>query len=137
MSSTEAEIYALSLEELKEQARILGISLKGNPSEDTVREKIFDALGMKDKKAEEALDSQAKKKGWIKITIHEDEKDPHPAFVGYNGKSYRIRRGEPVAVPPQLIEILENAKQKIFVQQRDGSMKEKIVPTYPFSIHAA
>ena len=38
--------------------------------------------------------------------IAEDENDQQPVYVGVNGKSYFIRRGEPVAVPPEVVGVL-------------------------------
>ena len=36
---SEINLYNLSIDELKEQARILGIAIRGNPSADTLRER--------------------------------------------------------------------------------------------------
>ena len=41
---SEIKLYNLSIEELKEQARIHGIAIRGNPSADTLREKIRQAV---------------------------------------------------------------------------------------------
>ena len=41
---SEINLYNLSLDELKEQARILGIVVRGNPGADTLREKIRNAV---------------------------------------------------------------------------------------------
>lgn len=125
-------LYNLSVEELKEQARILGIAIRGNPSADTLREKIRQAVNIEpaegDKPiAEEDLD---RKKDWITIVIAEDENDQHPVFVGVNGKNYWIRRGEPVPVPPEVVTVLEDAIQV----GMDAKGKITSRPTYPFNI---
>ena len=129
---SDINLYNLSLEELKEQARILGIAIRGNPSADTLREKIREAVNIEpaaDAKpiAEEDLN---RKKDWITVVIAEDENDQHPVFVGVNGKNYWIRRGEPVPVPPEVITVLQDAIQV----GMDSKGKTTTKPTYPFSI---
>ncbi len=132
---SDVNLYNLSLEELKEQARILGIAIRGNPSADTLREKIKNAVNI-----EPAADAKSaanedidRKKGWKTIVIAEDESDQQPVFVGVNGKSYWIRRGEPVPVPPEVIEVLNNAKQVVW-NPKDGTSKN--IPTYPFRVES-
>jgi len=129
---SDINLYNLSLEELKEQARILGIAIRGNPSADTLREKIREAVNIEpaaDAKpvAEEDLN---RKKDWITVVIAEDENDQHPVFVGVNGKNYWIRRGEPVPVPPEVVTVLQDAIQV----GMDSKGKTTTKPTYPFSI---
>jgi hypothetical protein len=129
---SDINLYNLSLEELKEQARILGIVIRGNPSADTLREKIRQAVNIEpaaDAKpvAEEDLD---RKKDWVTVVIAEDENDQHPVFVGVNGKNYWIRRGEPVPVPPEVVTVLQDAIQMGLDSK--GNVTSR--PTYPFSI---
>lgn len=129
---SDINLYNLSLDELKEQARILGIVIRGNPSADTLREKIRQAVNIEpaaDAKpvAEEDLD---RKKDWITVVIAEDENDQHPVFVGVNGKNYWIRRGEPVPVPPEVVTVLQDAIQMGLDSK--GNVTSR--PTYPFSI---
>jgi len=129
---SDINLYNLSLEELKEQARILGIAIRGNPSADTLREKIREAVNIDpaaDAKpvAEEDL---GRKKDWVTVVIAEDENDQHPVFVGVNGKNYWIRRGEPVPVPPEVVTVLQDAIQV----GMDSKGKTTTKPTYPFSI---
>lgn len=127
---TDINLYNLTTEELKKQARILDINLKGNPSDETIRERILEALG--ENKTEEPKPVVGRSKDdWVTIIIAEDEKDQQPAFVGVNGKSYRIRRGEPVSVPPQVVEVLKHAQQ-IITNPKTG--ESKAVPTYPYRI---
>jgi hypothetical protein len=129
---SDINLYNLSLDELKEQARILGIVIRGNPSADTLREKIRQAVNIEpaaDAKpvAEEDLD---RKKDWVTVVIAEDENDQHPVFVGVNGKNYWIRRGEPVPVPPEVVTVLQDAIQMGLDSK--GNVTSR--PTYPFSI---
>ena len=130
---SEINLYNLTLDELKEQARILGIQVRGNPSADTLREKIKQAVNIEpaaDAKpaAEESVD---RKKGWKTIVIAEDEQDQQPVFVGINGKNYWIRRGEPVQVPPEVVTVLSDAQQVVW-NGKDGT--SKTIPTYPFRV---
>ena len=131
---SEVNLYSLSIDELKEQARILGIVVRGNVSAETLRNKIRSAIEIEppaDQKVK--TEDLGRKKDWITIVIAEDENDTQPAFVGVNGKSYRIRRGEPVPVPPEVVRVLRDAQQ-VVVNPKDGSSKK--VPTYPFRIES-
>ena len=131
---SDINLYNLSRDELLEQARILGIVTRGNVTAETLRKKIKAAIEIEppaDQKVEKEEDL-GRKKDWITIVITEDENDTQPAFVGVNGKSYRIRRGEPVAVPPEVVRVLGDAQQ--VVTSNDGSSKK--VPTYPFRVES-
>ena len=131
---SEVNLYNLSLEELKEQARILGIVIKGNPSADTLRERIRKAVVVEpaaDAKSE--VEEPDRRSGWPTIVISEDENDQQPVFVGVNGKNYWIRRGEPVAVPPEVVNALTDAKQ-VVLNGKDGV--SKTIPSYPFRIES-
>lgn len=126
---SEVNLNNLTLKELKEQARVLGIDLKNLSSSDSIREKIYSVIGHP--AVAEAPVSKAKE-GWPVVIIAESETDKQPVFVGVDGKSYRIRRGEKVSVPPEVIEALNHAKQ--LIPLKDGTIKE--VPAYPFQVVA-
>jgi len=126
---SDINLNSLSHTELKEQARILGIPFNGNPSADNLRTWIAEAIGEQTAKAEEKAVA-GRKKGWKTILIAENEKDAQPVFVGHNGKSYRIRRGEPVDVPPEVVTVLNDAIQ----MHPDGKGGFRAVPSYPFQI---
>jgi len=132
---SEVNLYNLSLDELKEQARILGIVVRGNVSIDTLRTKIKAAVEIEPPAAEsnKPKEDLGRKNGWVTIVIAEDEQDTQPAFVGVNGKSYRIRRGEPVAVPPEVVAVLNDAQQ-VVVNAKTGQSKK--IPTYPFRVES-
>ena len=130
---SEINLYNLTMDELKEQARILGIAIRGHPSAATLREKIRKAVNIEPAESSKPadVDDSDRKKDWITIVIAEDENDQQPVYVGVNGKSYFIRRGEPVAVPPEVVGVLTDAKQNI------PTVKEvafKTIQTDPFSI---
>lgn len=134
---SESNLYNMSISELKQQAQILGIAIKGNPSADTLRARIKQAIEIepspeeKERLAAKVAEDPARKSDWVSIVIAEDEKDSQPVFVGVNGKSFRIRRGEPVAVPPEVVNVLKDAMQ---VSTHPLTGVQKRVPTYPFSV---
>lgn len=47
----------------------------------------------------------------VYLPLLEGENAPSEQFVGYNGKAYRIRRGESVKVPEPVYEILMNSEK--------------------------
>lgn len=109
----------------------MGLELKGNPSADTVRNKILEAMGEAPKEAAKPV-----AKNTTRITISEDPTNNQPVYVGHNGKSYRIRRGEPVDIPTELVEVLRNAVQQVPKLDRDGRIEGwKAVQAYPFQVH--
>ena len=122
---TDVNLNELNLDELKEQARILGVSLKGGLSEDTIKERILEAMGEKPVESKPVT----KTKNTVTIVIAEDDNDSQPVFVGVNGKSYRIKRGMEVAVPKEVADVLQQSKQRFF---RNGDWVTR--PTYPFQI---
>jgi len=132
---SEPNLYNLSMDELQEQARILGIVVRGNVSIDTLRTKIKAAVEIQPTAAEASRQDEdlGRKKDWVTIVIAEDEQDTQPAFVGVNGRSYRIRRGEPVAVPPEVVAVLNDAQQ-VVVNAKTGQSKK--IPTYPFRVES-
>jgi len=132
-----SEVDTLTSEELREQAKIMGISLRGNPSDETLREKLRAALGEDITPSVDEAKSKAKGNDWVTITIHEDPNNKQPVFVGVNGKSYRIKRGVPVSVPRAVVENLNDAVRVEYYQDEDRNRIARKVPAYPFSVHAA
>lgn len=59
-----------------------------------------------------ATTSEAKTK-IVTLPLLEGENAPQEKFVGFNGKPYLIKRGEPVEVPIGVYNILELEKQAI------------------------
>jgi hypothetical protein len=131
---TPQEIYALSGEELRTQAKVLEISLKGNPGDALIHERMIEALGLSEEpsnKPQVTAINLSKKTVTIMIATKED--DDQPVAVGLNGKVYRMVRGEEVEVPTGVVDILNNAKQMI----RDRKTgKDREVLAYPFQIVA-
>ncbi len=133
--SDELNLDVMDLEELKAQARVLDISLKGNPGEDTLRTKIKTELGLvggnDTQAASESVPKQEAGQKRVTISIPESETDTQPVQIYVNGRSYIIRRGEEVDVPESVIEVLNNAKQMVYNPE---TMKAREVLSYPFQI---
>lgn len=55
-------------------------------------------------------------------------------YVNANGRSFLVRRGEPVEVPVIVFTGLRDAVKKKYRQQPDGSLKEERVLAYPFNV---
>ena len=130
---TELNVDQLSSEELKEQARILGISLKGGLNDETIRNKIKEALGEPTTPATPVTPNKAgsaKKQKTVVVNFPMTKEDKQPVFIGLNGKNYRVRRGEDVEIPAELLNVLEDAKQHIC--DEDGNWEW--VPTYNYNV---
>lgn len=145
-----SEVDTLSFDELKEQADVLGVKYAGNIGESTLREKLKVTLGEipateaaaeapatpaapatnEAAAAETAPEATAAPKR-VKIVIDENETDQQPVFVGLNGRSYVIKRGEEVSVPPGVVDILTNATMKKY---NSKTMEARMVPRYPFRV---
>ena len=58
--------------------------------------------------------------------------------VGVNGRVARIKRGIPVDVPVEYVEVLQNAQRVVFDKDENGApINPTLVPTHPFSILSA
>jgi hypothetical protein len=136
---TPEDIKALSGEELRTQAKVLEISLKGNPGDQLIQERMIEALGLSNDESGEKKNaslniskkSDSDKPKMVTIVIATKEDEDQPVAVGLNGKVYRMVRGEEVTVPNGVVDILNNAKQMIRDRKTD---KEREVLSYPFQI---
>jgi len=141
----EQDVNQLSGTELKEQAKILGVKLTGNPGDPLIRERILEILngGTDSSKQGEANKSEntasnnkqepakSSRPKTVTINIATSEKDKQPVAVGLNGKVYRMKRGVNVEVPEGVVSILNDAIQ----MHRDPETDEdRPVPAYPFQI---
>lgn len=139
---TELNLDAMDLAELKKQADILGVTYAGNIGEDTLRKKISEVLGQTATDGEGQPDLSApeptanKKKDpnleRVTIIIHESESDKHPVFVGFNGRPFYMKRNEEVTVPQGVLNILDNAKTKVY-NPKDTD-KFRMVQRFPYEI---
>lgn len=71
------------------------------------------------------------------LTIHQtnDEGGELDVFLAINGYAYQIKRGEPVEVPEEVIEVLQNAKQTLMSFGQGGQVITRETPRYPFSVN--
>lgn len=77
-----------------------------------------------------ALPNQGPKESWPVIEIDEVKGAPNFQFVQINGIPFQIKRGEPVAVPPAVLSVLQNAVGHRVVQEQDhatGMTKTRLV----------
>lgn len=77
-----------------------------------------------------ALPDQGPKESWPVIEIDEVKGAPNFQFVQVNGIPFQIKRGEPVAVPPAVLKVLQNAVGHRVVQEQDhatGMTKTRLV----------
>lgn len=137
-------LQQMSYDELVNQAEVLGVSTD-DKSEEDLRAAIQAALdgGSEVNEApkpqkKRAARTTAKKDSadpmsqTVRVVVEESETDRQPAYVGLNGRSYRIKRGIEVDVPKPVADILLTSKQKH--RNADGSERE--VPTYPTRVVA-
>jgi len=69
---------------------------------------------------------------WPVIVISPDDRDNSDVIVSPNGKSYQIKRGEEVAVPPIVLEGLQHAVQDSYPDSKTMKVVKK--NRYPFSV---
>ena len=134
-----SKVNAMSLSELKEQAVVLGIAHAANIGEETLRNKILEALGepveaaapvakpAEPKSSTEAKDPNLKR---VTIIIQESEQDGQPVVVGFNGKQFAMKRGQEVTVPQAVLNILDDAR----IVKYDSEMKARKVLRFPYQI---
>lgn len=126
---------SMSREELEATAKDLGIRIAHNAKDETVREKIGEALGeTTGATPESAVASQPDDNGMQKrfeiiIATHDQDKQPVP--IGVNGKTWLVQRGKKVIVPESVVEVLRNAIQ---FQYDPKTMERSEIQSYPFQI---
>ena len=69
------------------------------------------------------------------ITIHSSDSDAgdEPVFVGLNGYGYYIKRGTPVDLPVEVVEVLKNAKTDIVRTTQGGGQEVRTSQRFAFS----
>lgn len=131
------ELQGMSYEDLLEQAEVLGVDGANAMSEEDLRAALAEALtpakpaARKTRKAA-AKDSKDPFSDTVTVVVEESDTDRQPAYVGVNGRSYRIKRGVEVEVPRPVANVLLTARQR--VRNVDGTDRE--VPTYPTRVVA-
>lgn len=86
-----------------------------------------------------ALPNQGPKESWPVIEIDEVKGMPNFHFVQLNGIPFQVKRGEPVAVPPAILSVLQEAVGHRVVQEQDhatGMTRTRLVKyaTVPYRI---
>jgi hypothetical protein len=85
-------------------------------------------------KAEPKAQSQAEPKRIIVIPSGESKVNQGDVFVGHNGVTYQLKRDTEIEAPPGVLDALRSAKQKVGIQQEDGSLTYREVLAYPFNV---
>lgn len=136
---------SLLIGDLRKFAKMLGITAQ----RDWAKEDFVQAI--KDKQArsgfEIALDANAPKPGYSRLTIHRDPTPGHknnPIHLGINGRIIAVPRGLEVDVETPYIEVLKNAITVKTEQTGDadaknpaGSYTEVPGTSYPYSVTAS
>lgn len=70
------------------------------------------------------------------LTIHATDGDggDENVFVSVNGYAYYIKRGTPVPVPDEVIEVLKNATVTKYRQGQNGATEPHEVPRHTFTV---
>lgn len=132
------ELYAMSHAEMLEQAEVLGVEGADTMAEADLRAALASLLDGGSAKKRSPRKKAAPKASndpfseMVRVVVEESDNDRQPAYVGVNGRSYRIKRGVEVDVPRPVANVLLGAKQK--VRNPDGTDRE--VPTYPTRVVA-
>lgn len=80
--------------------------------------------------------AQTKGKKMFRIIVDESD-DPNASDycdVGVNGYTRRIKRGEEVVVPREVISVLQTAVQTVFYKDAKGNDKSRSVPRFAWRI---
>ena len=130
---SEVNVNTMDRAPLEQTANDLGVKFAHNASDDTLRNKLREALGeppAPDLNTAPSTTESTKEKRF-EIIIQTDGKDKQPVPVGVNGKMWAIQRGKNVIVPESVVEVLKNANRYEY-DPKDMSRTE--VLAYPFQI---
>lgn len=73
---------------------------------------------------------------YVDITINPKEGDQSSGvFLGLNGDGTLVPVGSRVSIRAELIEVLENTKQTVYEPQKDGTMKERQISRFTYTVH--
>ena len=130
---SEVNVNTMDRATLEQTANDLGVKFAHNASDDTLRNKLREALGEPPAPGLNTAPSttESTKEKRFEIIIQTDGKDKQPVPVGVNGKMWAIQRGKNVIVPESVVEVLKNANRYEY-DPKDMSRTE--VLAYPFQI---
>ncbi|RVU32716.1 MULTISPECIES: hypothetical protein [Neptunomonas] len=125
------DLKLLNIDQLKAKAEELGINYGANISEKGLLKKIADVLGepLESDDADTSKPVLPEGTKYVEVMFPEDDKDTQPVQVHVNGRSFVMPRGEWHKVPDYVIEVLNNAKKKVYSPK---DMKPREVLAYPF-----
>lgn len=72
----------------------------------------------------------------IEIFAQDGENGDQEVLIGVNGVMYQIKRGEPVAVPEEVLHVLRNAITTVTSSAPGGGVTTREVPRYQFNVIA-
>lgn len=77
-----------------------------------------------------------KNRGPVRVIIHNQDGPcgAEDVFVSVNGKAWLIKREHEVDLPPEVLEVLENAEQAVYERDPDGAQREKRMKRFAYSI---
>lgn len=141
---SEVNVNTMDRATLEQTANDLDVKFAHNASDETLRNKLREALGepptpslepapqpaAPEHSTEPSSTAPAKERRF-EIIIQTDGKDKQPVPVGVNGKMWAIQRGKNVIVPESVVEVLKNANRYEY-DPEDMSRTE--VLAYPFQI---
>lgn len=132
----------------KELQDTYGIKAAHNASLETLKVKYFEASGVDPDALLETTTvvstsadaegvekkSERPKMMKIKIMMGAGKLGKEDVKVGFQGKSYLLKRNEPAEVPYGVYEVLRNAVETQYEQKEDGTLIGTEVPSYPFMV---
>lgn len=140
-------------EEMRQFARVMGLEVGDGEQKRTVTEKLITSGYTSDEisifehvsprtTAKAGVFKDEKGRDCMMILIPEEDspggQDDVP--IGVNGVVFQVKRGVPVALPLEYIEVLNNAVEFIYPQTRDGQrgmVEPRKVPAFPYQIVSA
>lgn len=136
MSEQINQLRAMSDEELRDQAKALGVSLKGNPANETIISRIAEVLG-ETEEAEPApvkvitrSDKEVYKKTHT-VIVSNSEDDKRPVQIGHNGRQYNIPRNVEVKIPKCIYDLLQAKEVRLERNAETGETRTYTVMKYP------
>lgn len=139
------DLESASTVELRQYARDeLGLSVPRGASDEAIKKLITDTDETQAPVPKPVKVGKEPKLDQPRVKIHimklDGDTGNDDVYVGVNGKGYLIKRGEDVDVPVEVVEVLKNAVETRYHEQRDPDKPNKValvrrdVHSYPFSI---
>lgn len=108
---TEQEILKATIEELREQAELLGVDFDKTDTIEVLQQSVAAALGVtlaeKKKPSRKVAKDVKEDRVWLKIEKNKDDRQPVP--IGVNGVFNLVERGKWVHIKREYLHVLQNA----------------------------